>query len=115
MALSASQSWFFQHFFNDSDHSFEKTSTTPSPPITASASDADKRRVSRDPRRSEAHDDDLYRGSSWKLADLELVNGNGSLDAAVAHADDVGGDVAGLGAVVGHVDQSESQALVQAQ
>lgn len=48
MALSASQSWFFQHFFNDSDHSFEKTSTTPSPPITPSASDADKRRVSRD-------------------------------------------------------------------
>ena len=63
-------------------------------------------------RRSEDDDDDRYRGPSWTLADLELVDGNGSLNATVAHADDVGGDVAGLGAVVGHVNQSESQALV---
>jgi len=37
------------------------------------------------------------------LANFELFDGNGSLDAAMAHADDVGGDVAGLGAVVGYV------------
>ena len=65
--------------------------------------------------RSEDHGDDLCRGPSWALANLELFDGNGSLDAAVAHADNVGGDVAGLGAVVGHVDQCESQARVQAQ
>jgi hypothetical protein len=63
-------------------------------------------------RHSEDDDDDSYRWPSWALADLEFVNGNGTFDAAMAHADDVGGDVAGLGAVVGHVNQSESQALV---